>query len=651
MGAGLKSIISGVFKINVCIGLIFVALIIFATMSLYLPGVNGPFLLDDIYNLSPLVYVSDMGGLKGVWYYLGSNTSGVLGRPVALLSFLLNATDWPAATTGFKLTNILLHALCGLFAFWLVSLLFKQSKLESTHALTLAGVAAVIWVVHPINVSTVLYIVQRMTILTTMFGLLALICFVYTFLVKEKVFKVHLLMILGFGGCTVLSVLSKENGALVPLYALVIGSLVFENGRNSLPICRRYLQVLWFFPILLALYFCIKWPSLMSGYEGRDFTLVERLYTQSRLLTDYLSWILIPNKVGATLYFDDYVISKGLFDPISTFYSAISIVLILCCAIYCAFNKKLLLVSVGVAWFFIGHLIESTFIPLEIAFEHRNHMPSIGIIFVLVYCVWALLQRINFVPTRYAVGSFIAVVALSSSLFTSQHVHSWSSWPQLIYTWALDQPGSKRAQWGFADVVAVHGQPDKAIEILEELSRQYPNDLATRINIDVISCRYFGAAKERDWENTVKDFNIEAGAILGLIEEYVNHAKQESCIEITPQKTKSLLALINQHTKVSRHSRLFVRTLFLEGDYLAFLGDYEGSMALMDRASKIQKTVDFPLRQAVISWEFGKYEKALAYIEQAYQRDRQRGWRYPPRRKELEKLESIVIEAVSSKNG
>src|SRR3989344_2713032 len=90
-------------------------------------------------------------------------------------------------STPYKLTNIVIHAVNGLLLFWMMSLVFLRltqlrpsaqlrTGINRNTYLVLASIVAVLWVMHPIQLTSVLYLVQRMTALSGLFTLLALIC-------------------------------------------------------------------------------------------------------------------------------------------------------------------------------------------------------------------------------------------------------------------------------------------------------------------------------------------------------------------------------------------------------------------------------------------------------------------------------------------
>ena len=127
---------------------------------LYLPALSGPLLLDDTTVLGPLLEgdAADHGWLTHLF-----SDSGPLGRPLAMATFAANAVLNGDGLWYWKATNALIHTAIGVALFMLFAELFYAcgSTMRSARAVALFG--ALIWLVHPLHVSTVMYTVQRMT--------------------------------------------------------------------------------------------------------------------------------------------------------------------------------------------------------------------------------------------------------------------------------------------------------------------------------------------------------------------------------------------------------------------------------------------------------------------------------------------------------
>ncbi|MCF6289007.1 MAG: hypothetical protein L3J53_07220, partial [Proteobacteria bacterium] len=143
----------------------------------YYSGLTGGFLFDDMVNFQQIKYFSEGEGLDAWINYIFSNPSGMLKRPISTVSFLLNSTVVPTSAYYFKLTNIVLHIFNALLLFVFIRSILKIINVKPNKILILAFFATLFWAVNPYFVSTVLYSVQRMAILTTFFVIFGMILY------------------------------------------------------------------------------------------------------------------------------------------------------------------------------------------------------------------------------------------------------------------------------------------------------------------------------------------------------------------------------------------------------------------------------------------------------------------------------------------
>ena len=364
------------------------------TFLIYWPGLSGGFFFDDEPNLLYNDWIKlerlDIQGLKKAAF---SADSGLLKRPLSMLSFALNY--YAAGSFNpyyFKLTNIAIHALNGVALFiltWLLLLAHRgchHTLLSNRQIqwLTLAITAA--WLFHPLNLTSVLYVVQRMASLSVLFMIMGLILYVLGRLRQLNGLPGMHYIIAGFMGGGILALSCKESGALLPVYMLAIEASLFRFQAHA-PAKRGLIA---FFIVTVALpglaflaYFFFHPEWMLRIYQDRGFTLVERLLTESRVLWFYIRLIIVPDISLMGLFHDDIPISRGLTAPLSTLYSVLGLGGLVALAIY--FRHRAPLVTLGVCWFLAGHSMESTIIPLEIAHEHRNYLPMYGILFPCFY--------------------------------------------------------------------------------------------------------------------------------------------------------------------------------------------------------------------------------------------------------------------------
>jgi hypothetical protein len=359
------------------------------TVAVYYPGLSGDYMFDDMQNLllnNRLELDSlDLTSLQAASF---SSGSGTLRRPVSMASFALNRYFFGIAPYSHKVINLAIHVLTGISLLLLGRLILKSYREYRNPGLSPAAITWLpvivsgLWLVHPLNLTSVLYIVQRMTSLAALFTVLGLCC--YT-LGRHRQLKGRpgwawiFTGLFVFGG---LAVLSKENGALLPLYMLVLEITLFRfrdtGGRFDRKIAAFFLLFL-LIPVFGFLFWLIQKPGpFLGGYVNRDFTLTERVLTETRVLLFYLKQILIPSVSELGLYHDDITISRSLLSPVTTLFAVISLMFILATALL--LTRKAPLVSLGILWFFAGHTLESTILPLEIAHEHRNYLADYGIL-------------------------------------------------------------------------------------------------------------------------------------------------------------------------------------------------------------------------------------------------------------------------------
>lgn len=385
----------------------FFYLLMFLTCAvLYFPGLSGDFLFDDFSNI---VSRGDLHIERFEWETFAqlalSGDAGPLKRPIAVLSFALNHLFFGLNPWYFKLVNLGIHLVNGILFFAISRLLFLQ--LSKSSAVFLAWLATTIWLLHPLNVSTVLYVVQRMTILSAFFMLLG----IWFYLTGRKSFggKKWLLIFSGLL-CTVPAALSKENGLLLPGFLFLIEWLVLKfNVSSSEKIkLQAFFTVFVFFPFLIAIiWLWFNFDFILAGYENRQFTIGERLMTEAMVLWFYLKLFFLPNLSEMGLFHEDFPISSGFFSPPTTFLSVFGLIGLIFLAF--VFRKVAPIVALGVFWFFYGHSMESSIVPLDLVYEHRNYFPIMGLSLISAYAVGQI-------PDRLRTFSIIVLVALFSTL-------------------------------------------------------------------------------------------------------------------------------------------------------------------------------------------------------------------------------------------
>ncbi len=471
---------------------LFLAALCLFLLVVYWPGLNGPFIFDDLNNivLNPDVAISDLQSrslTKAAW----SNDSGPLKRPLASLSFALNhyVAGGFAKTAHYKLTNLFIHLLNTLLVYWLSLLLTR--RLQERHAgrrrwLSWVPIlTAAAWGLHPLNLTSVLYVVQRMTSLAALFVLAGLIVFVYGRIrVRENRRHGYALMSCGLAGGLLLGLTAKENAALLPLLAGVIELCFFRSAADITQGDRRlrlFYALLIFLPwSLLLLWSALNPQIVLDSYEGRNFSLGERLLTEARVLWFYIGLLLFPRISAFGIFHDDIALSSSLLAPWSTLPAALGMLSAGTFALM--MHHRLPLLSFGVLWFLVGHAMESGIIGLEIAHEHRNYLPSFGILLALSHGLAWLVSRL----VQPWLGIALAACYLGAlSLTTHSRAWTWASEDNLAYTAVAHHPRSARAHYALAELKLARNEPLTALEHYRRTAELDPHDAHALIRLIV----------------------------------------------------------------------------------------------------------------------------------------------------------------------
>lgn len=411
-----------------------------ATMAILWPAVTGPFVFDDFPNLQNLRQLGDTPDAASLRRYVAA-FSGNPGRPLSGLSFAIEDSAWPSDPLPYKRNNILLHLLAGVLVFVLVRQLARLHAGISARAEAVALVVMTLWLLHPMHLSALMLVVQRMTLLSSIFMLAGLAAYVAC--VGRTGGHPAGRVVMAGGSLAVFGTLAlgcKENGVLIFAFATALNLSLLRPAVARLPGAWRQI-LLWgaAAPILLlAALAAWRLPEIAASYGVRDFTLTERLLTQPRVLLDYLQQILLPRPGGQGLFHDDYLVSHSLLDPPWTLIAVMVVAGLTAAAI--VLRARAPIFSFAVLWFLAGHLIESTVIPLELYFDHRNYLAMLGPLLALVALVLRAQPRY-----RTMAWAALAVWLALATAQTALGARIWGDRDTLAAVWLEENPDSVRA--------------------------------------------------------------------------------------------------------------------------------------------------------------------------------------------------------------
>lgn len=410
-------------------------------LAAFWPGVSGGFLFDDYSNIvtNAFVQIKDLS-VSSLWKASQGYSDNT--RHLAMVSFALNAYWAGIHPWAYKVTGLLVHAVNAVLVYWLALRLLAFNPRIQVGQRALAALAlALVWALHPLQVSSALYVVQRMETLCFTFLFISLLLYLRIRHQQVSGKPVKCWLWLGLLFSFVLAALFKESAVLLPLFTLALEVTVLGFAGNSRQ--RRFWRISYGAGSALGLLAFVCWVvphySTLEPYGGRDFNTFERLLTQARVLWLYIQQMLLPLPQTIYFYYDDLAVSRGWLQPLTTLPAVVGLVLLFALAVY--WRKRFTLAALGVFWFFAAHFITSNIIGLEMVFEHRNYFALLGILLLVVELVSRLPVRDG--PAIKYIG--VAVLVLGVGFLGAVRAATWGNPILLATDMTSKNPNSARA--------------------------------------------------------------------------------------------------------------------------------------------------------------------------------------------------------------
>ena len=422
-------------------GLILLVLLVVTALSFW-PGLSGGFLFDDYPNIVQQYKVhADSISIESMRTAASAFNYGPVGRPLATVSFAVDHAFWGMNPWGYKLSSLVVHLLNAVLVYLLVCRLLPLAGPPMAVGRGAAFAIAMLWAIHPLQVSTVLYVVQRMETLSLAFVLMALICYLRG-RVNQAAGERAWPWLAACVPLVALGLLSKETAGLFPAYALAL-ELTVLGFKAKHPHVSRAWRVVYAAGVIAAalVFFLAVLPQYAAPevYAVRNYSLVERLLTQLRVLPMYLGWILVPQPASYLFYYDSFPHSQGLLQPVTTLLGGIIILAL--ASIAFVIRRRMPLMALGILWFFAAHLITSNVVPLELVFEHRNYFAILGVLLTGADIVRRM--PVSEIPRirQFTIG----VLLVGAVLLTLIRSAGWGNPLQLAMELAAKNPTSPRA--------------------------------------------------------------------------------------------------------------------------------------------------------------------------------------------------------------
>jgi protein O-mannosyl-transferase len=441
------------------------------TFLIYFPAIEGDFIWDDDAYVSENEQLKNKDGFQNIWLKPGATPQYY---PLVFTSFWLEYRLWGENTTGYHIVNMLLHASSALLLWRLFILLSVPG----------AGLASLIFLMHPVNVESVAWITERKNVLSGLFYLASL-SFYLKFLQievspskkeipKNKNEFFYALSILLF----LLAMFSKTVTVTLPAVILLI--IWWKKDSIKLNDILRVTPFLLLGFILARL--TLVTEKVVVGTQGAewDFSFAERFIIAGKALWFYLYKLVLPLNLAFSYpkwSIDSSVVSNYL--PSLAFLSLII-------GLWFLRNKlgKTPLVAI---LFFAGTLFPALgffdVYPMRYSFaaDHFQYLACIGPIALFASSLTTLAEPDRF--KSYFLPAFSITLLFVLGLLTWQQTHIYENKEVLWRDTLSKNPGSWMAYSNLGKELEKQEKQEQAFELYRKAVALNPNSSEVQYNL------------------------------------------------------------------------------------------------------------------------------------------------------------------------
>lgn len=426
--------------------------------------------------------------------------------PLTYLSFALNHAmnralgHRDADVTGFLAVNIAIHGLNAVLLYWMVRSLLARLAIPADRTVWIALAAAVVFVVHPINASSVAYIIQRRGSLATTFCLLAVLCYLRARAptpsspdtrsdarggappvrgrqkrppadqrTTADVARAaswpasRIALAAAVPICCWLSFRSKNMGLVTPVILLAV-EFCLRAARRRI----RARHLVWLAAGLsgcIAIMLAFLWQrglfdpgqaALKSFGEGVTWGAGAHWLTESRVFVHYWKLLLLPLPRWSCID-HGFEVSLSMWDHGALLAVVFHVVLLV--VGLAAVVRGHALAGLGILWFYIA-LIPYALLPqAELMVEYKTYLPAIGVMLILGQVLVLLQHR---VAMRWQVPAVIVIagVLLITTICRNRvYQTTLALWEDAV----AKSPEYPRPRYNYADALGRAGRFDEAI--------------------------------------------------------------------------------------------------------------------------------------------------------------------------------------------
>ena len=362
--------------------------------------------MDDRPNIvnNPKIQITELT-LDQIWQTMQAEPgSGGFYRPIACLTLGFNWFFGKDDVYGYHLINLLIHITTSWLLFLAIRKLFNsprlKDKFEENEIFFISVTATLLWPLNPVQTQAVTYIVQRMASLAALFSLGAILCYLRARTSKSipRRNSFFILSAISF----LLAILSKENSILLLLTIPIFEAFFLQSAISTERIKKLILSLIVCIIVCALIVLAIQ-PAVFEVidkyYLLRPYTMWERILTEQRILLFYLSQLFFPHPARLSIA-HDFPVSTSLFTPWETTAAITINFFLIGLAIFK--GRQYPFLGLAILFFYCNQIAESTIIPLELVFEHRNYLPSLFLfipIALIIHRIYIILgtNRIAFI--------------------------------------------------------------------------------------------------------------------------------------------------------------------------------------------------------------------------------------------------------------
>lgn len=431
-----------------------VMLLILIAAIAYANSLDNSFHFDDSrITDNPHIRISELSpnAILDVWTKSEPTT-----RPLANITFALNYYFDEYDVRGYHLFNILIHVITAILFYFFAKLTMEREPVMRRFGAPgmVPFVAALIWVASPAQTQAVTYIVQRMTSMATMFYLLSMVCYVRFRLSRSMAAQTALLT-----GCLISAALAlgcKENVAVLPFFILLYEFFFFRDLKwpRGTAFIAFYCAILVIGGLAVFTYLGgSPWETILAGYASRTFTVFERVLTEPRVVLFYITLIFLPHPSRLNLD-HDFLVSRSFLEPATTMPALLTVLFLVCLAVLIVRKERL--AAFTILWFFGNLAIESSFLGLELAFEHRLYLPGMMVI------LYATAATRDILPSLWLRYGLACCIVATFTFWTWERNITWKTNLSLWSDCAAKSPQKMRPHNNLGIAQELAGNPAAA---------------------------------------------------------------------------------------------------------------------------------------------------------------------------------------------